>query len=493
MRAWRGKRSELLALLLCAAAALFLGCASNALSVVAQPGLTQNSVLQGGTPVVSPTLSDAAASTTAAPATLAPTLVPGAPNVPESPLQPPDGGLQVLATPGLPPPAPTGVPGPGDPHVAYGASTDSCAACHRSHSASGIVLRAFWPEENVCFICHGSQGPGTDVQSAFAAANTATRFFKHDVAATDGVHRIGQTDGADFGGAARHVECEDCHEPHEATRGPAVAPSLQREMNHTPGVDPMWTAPGAPNPAGFAWLPQAEREHQVCFKCHSAFTTLPTYLTDGWDGTQYVANGLSKLTSAQPDQVPDHRDLAQEFNPFNASFHPVVALGVNQAIPPNSFVPGWSQTSMVYCTDCHSHGSPRLHLLRGAVDYTTVMTGDVPAAQDQELCFRCHDAATYLDDNNSRTANTNFYRAMGNRNLHGTHMTRSRGRAATCYACHDTHGSEQQHLLNFQVLPGVLGIDSGDSQSAWRASGAQMECALTCHGRSHTRPGFRYP
>jgi len=417
---------------------------------------------------------------------------------------PSGGGVHILVTPTAPPPAPTDVPGDDDPHVNYTATTFSCAACHQAHTASGIVLRHTWPEENLCFGCHTSGGPGTDVQPAFAGTNTTTRFFKHDVAATNGVHRVDETTGTDF--ANRHVECEDCHEPHEATRGPAGAPMLQREMNYTSGVDPMWAAPGPPVPDLFVWLPQAEREYQVCFKCHSTFTTLPTYTPDGWDGTQYVADGLRKLTSTETGQVLDNRDLAQEFNPYNTSFHPVVAPGQNLSIPAASFVTGWSQTSMVYCTDCHTnagvagaegpHGSPRLHLLDGQENYTTVMTGIVPPDQDQELCFKCHDAATYLDSTNANTGNTNFYRISGDRNLHGTHMTRASGRAATCYSCHDTHGSEQEHLLNFEVAPGVLDLWPGyDSQSAWHdVSGTiQIECAIICHGRSHSSPGFRYP
>jgi predicted CXXCH cytochrome family protein len=424
-----------------------------------------------------------------------PTVTPGATPTPVD-------GVRILATPVAPTPAPTDVPGADDPHVDYHATTSSCAGCHRSHTAGGVVLRQTQPKEAVCFGCHTGGGSGTDVQPAFAPINTATRFFKHDVAVSDGAHQVGEMGGVDYGGPNRHVECEDCHEPHEATRGPAVAPMLQREMNGASGVDPMWSAPGPPNPALFTWLPQAEREYQVCFKCHSSFTTLLGYLPDGWDGTQYVPNGLRKLTSADPDQVPDSRDLAQEFNPFNTSFHPVVAVGQNPSIPAASFVPGWSSASMVYCTDCHMnggvgsagpHGSPRLHLLDGQQDYTTVMTGIVPPAQDQELCFKCHDAATYL--NTMNVGNTSFYRTTGNRNLHGTHMTRSNGRAATCYSCHDTHGSEQEHLLNFEVAPGTLDLWPGyDSQSAWHDySATQMECALTCHGRSHSMPRFRYP
>lgn len=354
--------------------------------------------------------------------------------------------LLPIPTPTAPTPAPTDVPGANDPHVDYGATTASCAGCHRAHTGSGLSLRQDWPEENICFSCHATAGPGTDVQLAFTGnTNTDTAFFKHDVTLTNGVHRIGQSAGSDFGGSNRHVECEDCHEPHEASRGPAEAPMLPREMTYVSGVDPVWSAVGAP--AAFNWLPQAEREYQVCFKCHSSFTTLPTYLPDGWDGDSFVANGLSKLTSGNPLQIPDSRDLAQEFNPYNASFHPVAAPGQNQAIPPGSFVAGWSQTSLVYCRDCHTnpdgatqgdgpHGSARLHLLAGQADYTTVY-GSNNRMSDQEVCFNCHNYETYVAGQNNYT---NFY-------AHSNHLNRNWG--VTCYTCHDSHGSEQLHLLNF--------------------------------------------
>ncbi|HSR28945.1 MAG TPA: hypothetical protein VLY63_00165 [Anaerolineae bacterium] len=389
--------------------------------------------------------------------------------------------LPPLPTPTAPPPAPTAIPVEGDPHVDYTPTTYGCAGCHRTHTAGGIVLRQTWPEENLCFGCHTSAGPGSDVQLAFTNyTNTDTRFFKHDVAITNGSHQAGEMEGGDFGGSSRHVECEDCHEPHEATRGSAVAPMLQREANASSGVDPVWTEPGAPN--SFVWLPQAEREYQICFKCHSTFTTLPTYTPDGWDGDSYVSDGLPKLTYADP-QVPDSRDMAQEFNPYNASFHPVVTQGRNQSIPAASFVNGWSQTSMTYCTDCHynanaateglgPHGSPRLHILGGQAEYSTVSSSG-SRVDGQEICFNCHNYDTYVTGLDS---STNFPD-------HSRHLDNSRG--TTCYTCHDTHGSEQLHLINFDAST-MSFLDGRNSQTAWYLDGiGQAGCYLVCHGRRH--------
>ncbi len=405
-----------------------------------------------------------------------------------------------IPTPTSPPPAPTSQPGPIDPHVNYSASPGSCAGCHRAHTAGGPVLRQQWPEEELCFACHSADGPGTDVEAIFDdTSNSAGQYFKHDVAATNGVHRPGESDSAAFGGSSRHVECEDCHEPHEATRGTTSAPMLPWEMNGTTGVEPQWAGPGAP--AGYDWLFQAEREFQVCFKCHSGFTTLPTYLPAGWDGRQIAPDGLRKLTSTDPSQVRDSRDLAREFNPHNASFHPVVAPGRNQSIPAGSFVAGWSQFSLLYCSDCHHnpdpaaggegpHGSANLHLLAGTANYQTA----APDAQPNppytggEVCFNCHRYQTYVSGADPAD-NTNFRK--GTRNLHQRHANNG-----SCYLCHDSHGSEQLHLLNLDLsisdaqtylLDGYDGQPT-DSQSFWQISpdGTEKSCWLVCHNKSHS-------
>ena len=408
--------------------------------------------------------------------TLTPTISPGNPLV-EYPLAP---------TSAITPPGPTSTPLTADPHVYYNATTDSCAGCHRDHTASGLVIRQSWPEEQVCFTCHTAGGSGTNIQPAFTSyTNTATRIFKHDIYAVNGVHSFSESAGGSFGGANRHVECEDCHEPHDATRGSTNPPALQAEMYAASGIDPQW-ADGGP-PVSYSWMSQAEREYQVCFKCHSGFTPLPAYQPDGWNGSTYVTNGLFKLDTSNTRQKPDYRDLAIEFNPNSASFHPVVAQGRNQSIPSGSFVNGWSQTSLTYCSDCHNnansgaqgvgpHGSPRLHILDQPSNYTTVDNNIRPASG--EICFKCHNYNTYV--NNGVGSNTLFRK--GSDNLHTKHTSEQR---ASCYVCHDTHGSEQLHLINFDTSRVTITGTNRDSQNAWELVGNTRTCYLACHGKSH--------
>jgi predicted CXXCH cytochrome family protein len=66
----------------------------------------------------------------------------------------------------------------------------------------------------------------------------------------------------------------------------------------------------------------------------------------------------------------------------------------------------------------------------------------------------------------------------------------------TCYSCHDTHGSEQERLINFELGPMLSVPAARNSQTAWFVVGSQHGCALTCHGKLHngdTSGSFRYP
>ncbi len=413
----------------------------------------------------------------------------GTPTPTPTPTEPPGRPLAVYPlapTADLPPGGPTSTPISLDPHVNYLATTDSCAGCHRGHRASGIELRSRWPEERVCFDCHTAGGIGTNVEPAFTAYNnTGTGYYLHDVYLTSGTHHSWEMEGDQFGGVNRHVECEDCHEPHEATRGYTAPPRVPYEMKSASGVDPVWTVAGAPT--DFEWLISAEREFQICFKCHSSYTILAAYRPDGWNGASSVANGLYKLDNEAGRQSPDYRDLAVEFNPNNASFHPVITQGRNLAIPPGSFVNGWTVSSLVYCSDCHTnasaatqgdgpHGSPLLHLLDGSQNYTTVDNDSAPSSG--EICFKCHDYTTYAGEGQAR--NTLF--RDGDDNLHATH---TREESTPCYVCHDTHGSEQLHLINFDTsVVNISGVNR-DSKNAWEFDGTSGTCFLSCHQQGH--------
>ncbi|MBV6466022.1 MAG: hypothetical protein PGMFKBFP_01320 [Anaerolineales bacterium] len=336
-------------------------------------------------------------------------------------------------------------------------------------------------EEDFCAKCHSASGPGKDIQTAFTNyANTATRIFKHDVGNTYQRHNPSEVFAGLFGGANRHVECADCHDSHAAKDGATLPPTLPLELRGASGVEPVYSGSGAP--LSYNFLARSSAEYQICFKCHSGYTTLPTYLPDGWNGASFTPNGLYKLTTSALPQIADSRDMALEFNPNAASFHGVLAPGKNPNMP-DSFVPasGWTGTSRLYCSSCHTnanpaadgsgtHGSPCLHLLRDAVNdatcnqYTTVWAAGRP--NDNEVCFACHRSDVYNASARAMNVNLTVFRSGQTTNLHWKH---SYEWGISCYTCHDSHGSEQLHLINFDAS--VVELEPGyTSQSAWQAS-----------------------
>jgi len=229
-------------------------------------------------------------------------------------------------------------------------------------------------------------------------------------------------------------------------------------------------------------------EWQICFKCHSTFTTLPTY-TVGTANYQAI-----KITSTTTGQVQEHRDVGQAYNPNNLAYHPVTAVGKNSTIPAGSFVSPWSATSTMYCSDCHSraqggaggsgpHGSANMHIL-GKPQYLQENTHNGGIGVDpNELCFTCHRWQTYVlfGTGADPITNTNF--RSTSRNYHAEHIS-NMARGATCYTCHDAHGTNKEHLINFNrqyVTPG----SGRDSQTAYVHTGTGGSCYLTCHSLSH--------
>jgi predicted CXXCH cytochrome family protein len=119
----------------------------------------------------------------------------------------------------------------------------------------------------------------------------------------------------------------------------------------------------------------------------------------------------------------------------------------------------------------------------GATDYSTVSPtskNQEPVVPDTEICFKCHDYATYVTS--ASGANTNFSNGTGF-NLHAEHMNNALT-TTTCYTCHDTHGSEQQHLINFDASVAVP-VAGFNSQSAWAINGNVRSCSVSCHGMTH--------
>ncbi len=127
-------------------------------------------------------------------------------------------------------------------------------------------------------------------------------------------------------GFARHVECADCHNVHEATSTVTAAPAVPGSLKGTWGV----SVDNAP--AGtitYAEKRGVSYEYELCLKCHGAWAS-----------------------------AGDTRDIAWEVDTRNASVHAVEATSTSSQVIPGSFVAAatpWSNDSILYCVDCHGN------------------------------------------------------------------------------------------------------------------------------------------
>jgi predicted CXXCH cytochrome family protein len=345
---------------------------------------------------------------------------------------------------------PGGAYGTTFPAKTAAADQGSCGNCHQTHGwpdAANTAQR--YPsllvdrEQNLCYTCHDGTPVVKNVRASFGLG------FAHPADTYTGRHSAAEAGTpAAYGTANRHSECTDCHDAHQA-KGDAVAPSAPALSNRLRNVGGVQVANGAAGSTpSYTYVASATREYEVCFKCHSSWTTQPA--------------GQS--------------NLAVKLNANNPSFHPVEAAGRNTGINVNSFVAGWTDAKLTYCTDCHTssdtgvrgpHGSAYRYLLKKpytASSATRTMTSG-------EGCFDCHNYDTYA--NNAASNTVKGYSRFNPPAFSQGHTYHVGSRRYPCWACHDSHGSTLPHLI-------VTGRNPGLNSYTHTATGGT--CAPSCHG-----------
>jgi predicted CXXCH cytochrome family protein len=412
-----------------------------------------------------------------------------------------------------------------DIHGPYSMTADQCAVCHRAHTAQAPDLLVKGSQSALCFTCHGAAaGANTNVQLQYALDRPANdpakrEYYSHDALAPSSHTQSGLDE---FGGQTnRHSECADCHNSHKArsidTAQTASGWDASGRLAGVSGVSVVngTTAGAAPTYSFLNGVTDlVTREYQLCFKCHSGFTT------------------LTPNTDLKPSQYA--LDKGVELNPKNASYHPVEAAGTNGTDAMKASLAGtspyklWNFTigSTIRCLNCHAtsatpdatatpaeaaggalppHTSAnRGILLRNYQDRVLKSTNAAYSAGDFALCYTCHGEAPFAPDastNPDATLQTNF-------SLHSRHLTGLAGKGtggtdidtpgdgqgdAICAECHfRLHSTTNKvpqavdgtRLVNF--APNVQPLVAGGTVS-WTPAGTTSSgsCTLTCHGKSH--------
>lgn len=312
----------------------------------------------------------------------------------------------------------------------------TCLNCHAVHGWPDAANPANrYPklladfEENLCYTCHGTNGPAVkQVQLDFA------KLRHHPVADSQQI-------------AGRTVECLDCHNAHIAQNGGWIYANTATATRNLISKPLLGVSGVAVNFNGltnfqavatnrYTFIPAttgATYEYQICFKCHSAYA---------W-GTGTPPNGPSPNGTAL---TPVETDNALEFSPLNKSGHPVVtgldnytnstAVGGKKGLLAAAMKAPWNVNvgqQTMSCTDCHNtdaatpaaqgpHGSAAQFILRGpnANNWPNVANSSIGSS----WCMNCH-------NNNTGTP-------------HGGDHSGSQ-----CYVCHIVipHGGKLSRLI----------------------------------------------
>lgn len=419
-------------------------------------------------------------------------------------------------------------------HGPFTTTTDSCAACHRTHADPNVTMAPqVDPVATLCFSCHDGTGASPNVYNEYYSGtnpdgtplysnNSATRsIFTHDALSTSNhqgptVDAEGTTEIVDeFSHVLnRHSECTDCHNPHSSDTsastqtstgwtapGRVAAATGVSVVNGAAGSEPAYTLRGA---AG----DPITLEYQLCFKCHSGYTTLPS--NSGFPSSQW------------------YLDKGMEFNPANGSTHPVEAAGSNNTAKMDDSLGGaspyklWSftSTSTIRCTNCHAGGTitpaggagqisqPHAVENRGILlapyrDRVLRSRADPNYSDaDFQLCYGCHTNIPFTTETTTATNFAFHYKHMSGIGgvgsvAAGTNIDTPGDGAgnAICAECHyRLHSSQSmvgpQDLSGTRLVsfpPSVEPVDVGGVPTIkWDStSTGHGTCTLLCHGKTH--------
>ena len=311
---------------------------------------------------------------------------------------------------------------------------DGCVNCHMPHGAQlgAHLLKLpqvlFGEETNCTGSCHkgvaytGPSGPDIVTQLA--------KPYSHPVQNYPLIHV--ENEFLPVTGDVKHVQCVDCHNPHQSGRegGPlgsatpdvlpaSVAPDVNGALRGVRGV----AITGLPlvDNGGVA-----RYEYEICFRCHA-----------GADAPQFVTGSVDR-----PRRLYATYEQELRFAPGNPSYHPVSTDTIGRT--GRSLLEPLKNTQIrIYCSDCHApHGSDHRYILR-AQNEEVFPSGTV----SYPLCFSCH--------NQDFLMNPLAAPHSGAVLLHKTHVS---DYLAPCSACHDPHGvpalrggtsTNSAHLVNF--------------------------------------------
>jgi predicted CXXCH cytochrome family protein len=381
-------------------------------------------------------------------------------------------------------------------HTGYlGVSRNGCESCHRPHSAQIAQRLLKLPEENVCYQCHDGAVTNVNIRNEFV------KMYRHPVQTVSGIHDASESPTSALyplpetsPGTIRHAECMDCHNAHYSNNVVGQPPLVSGALLGVKGQS-----------QANSFIPVANNEYEICFKCHGDSANKPQTIDNGTGGTGFGRNPQRQFNVGNPNRNNTRMELT-----FGASYHPVVRPG-NLSSGPGGQVPSLrpapispggtplpnrtlSSSSYIFCTDCHNndtgrnlgigtngaagpHASNIPHLLerQSMLEPPPAMPGKSTSGvaytpANYELCDKCHDVqGSIMQDRSFK---------------HREHIQAG----AACSTCHDPHASSSPMLINFDLS--IVESNSAGQLSYVQTGVGHGTCNLMCHGNDHKNVRF---
>lgn len=248
----------------------------------------------------------------------------------------------------------------GGPHGGFTPTTDACAGCHRTHTATspGLLVAATTTYEH-CMTCHGTNGTGADTNvqdgkftatrsaSTEGEANTANNanllgggFDFYKGVATTSSHSVTGTTAAAWGNGVNrgltanitggNLDCASCHDPHGSPNYRILHTSINGRAVSVGQVDE-----GAKDYDTEKW---GAGQSSLCAACHNSY-----HQTIAGSGSSAAVAATGGYAHRVDMSYSYNGNLNPETTGLGGFFLPLAETGTNNT---------------VVCQTCHlPHGS----------------------------------------------------------------------------------------------------------------------------------------
>jgi predicted CXXCH cytochrome family protein len=315
----------------------------------------------------------------------------------------------------------------------YPAAAGLCSACHdvSSDHAAGLTKDGATTRDTAatCYSCHSRKDAGKVVHPALTTMGDSPCVLCHDAHGSDQKF---------FNTMPQPDLCQQCHTDTIPDGAKSIHGLIQHDKSEKGCVN--CHNPHSGDNEKMLFAPKEE----LCQKCHSK--DIPTKWDSG--NPRLIPNIQAKLDGPHP--------------------HPGAL-----AFP---------------CLQCHNpHASTFDRLLVG--QYPAAVNEKYAPDTSYALCLSCHkDLTPHLLDPNGDASATNFRNdtvvngKVTRENLHWFHVVNATGnsdpgKGVSCFACHDPHGSDQDHTIK----PAYPLSETQFGSTVYTISATGGSCATSCH------------